>query len=116
MLFSYLVIVIFLVSSCKDDDANTPVFDENYGQGMYIVTDMGISFYNNSDALAQVQNQIFKSVNNTTIINPKKIKFQGTKAYIIADNYILTTNVKTFENKEEINGFSNPVDIDFISH
>ena len=86
---------MILVSSCKDDEVDIPVFDENYGEGMYIVTDKGISFYNNTDTLGEVQNQIFKSVNNTTIINPKKIKFNGTKAYIIADNYILTANVKT---------------------
>ena len=88
-LFNYLIIVMILVSSCKEDEIDRPVFNENYGEGMYIVTDIGISFYNNSDSLAQVQNQIFKTVNNTTIINPKKIKFNGTKAYIIADNYIL---------------------------
>ena len=107
---------MILFSSCKEDEIDTPVFNENYGEGMYIITDIGVSFYDNTDSLAVVQNQIFKSVNNTTIINPKKIRFNGTKAYIIADNYILTANVNTFENKEEINGFSNPVYIDFISH
>ena len=44
-LFNYLIIVIILVSSCKDDEIDTPVFNENYGEGMYIVTDIGISFY-----------------------------------------------------------------------
>jgi hypothetical protein len=83
---------------------------------MYIVTDMGISFYNDTDSLPQVENQIFKTVNNITINNPKRIKFKGTKVYIVADNYISTANVKTFENKGDINGFSNPVDLDYVSH
>ena len=114
-LFNYLLIVMILISSCKDDEVET-IFDENYGEGMYIVTDMGVSFYNYKDSLAQVENQIFKTVNNITINNPKRIKFKGTKAYIVADNYISTANVKTFENKGDINGFSNPVDLDYVSH
>ena len=106
---------MILISSCKDDEVEA-VFDENYGEGMYIVTDVGISFYNFKDSLAQVENHIFKTVNNITINNPKRIKFKGTKAYIVADNYISTANVKNFENKGEISGFFNPVDINFISH
>ena len=106
---------MILISSCKNDEVEI-FFDENYGEGMYIVTDAGISFYNFKDSLAQVENQIFKTVNNLTINNPKRIKFKGTKAYIVADNYISTANVKTFENKGEISGFYNPVDINFISH
>ena len=113
---SCLFVVLVFVSSCTEDKADTPIYAENYGDGMYIVTDKGVSFYNNTDSLAEVKNQIFKTVNNSTITNPKRIKFLGTKAYIIADDYILTANIKTFEKKDEINGFSNPVDLDFISH
>jgi hypothetical protein len=115
-LINYLLIVLFFIASCTEDKVDPSIPAENYGDGMYIVTDKGVSFYNNTDSLAEVQNQIFKSVNNSTIINPKKIKFKGTKAYIIADDYILTANVKTFEKRDEINGFSKPVDLDFISH
>ena len=37
---------MILILSCKDDEADTPVLAKNYGEGMYIVTDMGFSFYN----------------------------------------------------------------------
>ena len=113
---SCLFVVLVFVSSCTEDKVDRPIYAENYGDGMYIVTDKGVSFYNNTDSLAEVKPQIFKIVNSTTITNPKRIKFLGTKAYIIADDYILTANVKTFEKKDEISGFSNPVDLDFISH
>ncbi|MEC9209641.1 MAG: hypothetical protein VX762_04370 [Bacteroidota bacterium] len=114
-LFNYFLITTILISSCKNDEVEAPIFDENYGEGMYIVTDNGVSFYDYQDSLAQVTNQIYKTVNNITINDPKKLKFSGTKAYIVGYNNIVIANVKTFEDQGEINGFSNPVDIDFLS-
>ena len=108
-LLNYLLVVLLLVSACKEE---TPELPSDYGSGMYIVTENGISFYDGE----VVKNQIYKKVNGSSILNGNKIKFRGTKAYIVTDNQILTANVKTFENKEEINGFTNAVDFDFISH
>ena len=108
--------LLVIVSSCKKDEVNQPTFPQDYGEGMYIITDLGVSFYNYKSSTSQVVNQIFNTVNNISINNPKKIKFRGTKAYILADNYITTANVKSFENKGEINGFMNPVDVDFVSN
>ena len=34
---------------------------------MYIVTDIGVSFFNYNDSLPQVNNDIFKTVNNISI-------------------------------------------------
>jgi len=104
---------LLFVSACKKDTKeDTPVLPADYGNGMYIVTENGISFYDGE----VVKNQIYKEVNGSSILNGKKIKFSGTKAYIVTDNQILTANVKTFENKEEINGFTNAVDFDFVSN
>ena len=112
-LLNYLLVVLLFVSACKEDGKEeNPVFPADYGSGMYIVTENGISFYDGE----VVKNQIYKKVNGSSILNGKKIKFRGTKAYIVTDNQILTANVKTFENKEEINGFTNVVDFDFVSH
>jgi len=116
-LLNYLLVVLLFVSACKKDTKeNTPVLPADYGGGMYIVTENGISFYNYKDSLSQVKNQIFRTVNNTIIINPMKIKFKGTKAYIVTDHQIITANIETFESKEEINGFTNAVDFDFVSY
>jgi len=116
-LLNYSLVVLLLVSACKEDEKeDTPVFSADYGSGMYIVTENGISFYNDQDSFPQVKNQIFKTVNNTTIVNPKKIKFRETKAYIVADHQIVIVNIETFGNKEIIDGFTNAVDFDFVSH
>ena len=49
-------------------------------------------------------------------MNGNKIKFSEEKAYIITDNQILTANIETFENKEIIEGFTEAVDLDFVSN
>ena len=110
-LINYLLIALVFISSCKEEETvDSPALPNDYGNGMYIVTDNGISFYDGE----VVKNQIYKKVNGNAILNGKKIKFKGTKAYIVADD-IITANINTFENKEIISGFNNPVDFDFVS-
>jgi len=112
-LINYLLIALVFVSSCKEEeDDPAPTFAKDYGDGMYIVTENGVSFYDGQ----VVKNQIYKEVNGTTLSNPKKIKFRGTKAYIVTDNQIVTANVKTFESKEIIDGFVNATDFDFVDY
>jgi hypothetical protein len=109
-LINYLLIALVFISSCKEETEDVPVLPKDYGDGMYIVTDNGISFYDGE----VVKNQIYKTVNASTLLAPKKIKFKGTKAYIISDKQIVTANIETFENKDIFEGFVNPVDFDFM--
>jgi len=104
-LFNYSLIALILISSCKESEVDAPIFDENYGEGMYVITDMGVSFYKYKDSLAQVTNQIYKTVNNITINNPKRIKFRGEKAYILGNDYLVTANANTFEDRGIVSGF-----------
>ena len=113
-LYSYFLIAIILISSCKEDQ-DLPVLPENYGEGMYILTDNGISFYNNQNPSSEIENNIYTTVNNTSINNAKKIKFNNNQAYILAQDYITIVDIKTFAESGTIVGFSNPVDFDFIS-
>jgi hypothetical protein len=109
-LINYLLIALVFVSSCKEENEPVPTFAKDYGDGMYIVTENGVSFYDGE----VVKNQIYKEVNGDALSNPKKIKFKGKKAYIVSDNQIVTANVETFENKEIIGGFVNATDFDFV--
>ena len=69
-LINYLLIALVFVSSCKEDNEPAPTFAKDYGDGMYIVTENGVSFYDGE----VVKNQIYKEVNGATLSNPKKIK------------------------------------------
>ncbi len=113
-IFTFVILLSIVLFSCKKDDSNVIVYEERFGEGMYIITDQGISFYNYLDTTAEVISQIYNFTNSAVIENPKKIKFKGTKAYILTDNSIIKTNVKTFEFLGIARGFLNPVDFDLI--
>lgn len=110
-LFNYLLLSIVLITSCKKDAVDRPIFEKDYGEGIYIVNSNGVSFYDG----VTVKNQIFKKVNGITLSDVERIKFKGTKAYILSSNTLYSANVKTFENKGSVGGFLNAVDFEFAS-
>ena len=109
-LINFLLIALVFVSSCKEEEEAVPLFDKNYGDGMYIATDNGVSFYKDG----VLSNNIFQKVNGITLNNVNKIKFQGTKAYIATEKSLFSAKVETFESNGEVAGFMNLVDFDFV--
>jgi hypothetical protein len=115
-LINYLLIAILLISSCKEDDAiDAPELSDDYGRGMYVVTDFGVSYLDYIDPNALIVENVFKKVNSTTIVNPKRIKFHNSKAYILG-NRIYIADLATFGAESEISGFNNAVDFDFVGY
>ena len=110
-LIYFLLIILVFVSSCKEDSEDNPVLANDYGDGMYIATENGVSFYNG----VIVTNKVFQLVNGISLNNVNKIKFKGTKAYIATNNSLYSANIQTFENKGEAGGFMNLFDFDFVS-
>ena len=74
--FIYLFIVVSLIFSCSESEEVEPNLPKNYGTGLYIATENGISFYDGDTVL----NQIYGAVNNTSALDIKRIKFKGSKA------------------------------------
>ena len=105
-----LLVVLLLFSACKKESEDTPAYPKDYGIGMYILTDQGVSFYNYLavDTLRTLTENIFKKVNNTDIIQPKSLHISGKNAYIIGDKLYIA-NMETFGNEGMVGGFSNPV-------
>ena len=110
-LFAYLIPLLLVLVSCKKDVESNPPLEKKYGEGMYIGTDNGVSFYDG----VTVENQIFQQANGITLSNVEKINFQGTKAYILCANELFTANVKTFGYQGSVGSFINAVDFDFVT-
>jgi len=106
----YLLIALVFISSCKEDTEEQPNLPNDYGSGLYIATDNGVSFYDGET----VKNQIYRKVNGTILSNVERIKFKGTKAYILADHNLFTVNIETFEDKGTAGSFVNAVDFEFV--
>ena len=109
MKYYILLIVVFVVYSCKETEEES-VFPQDYGNGLYISTSNGVSFYNEG----VIKNQIFKEVNGVSIGNVNAIKFQNNKAYILTQNILYTANIETFESKGDAGTFTNAVDFEFV--
>jgi len=107
----YLLILAVIISSCKKEEKESTVnLPKDYGEGMYVLTDQGVSFYNYLavDTLRTLTENIYKKVNNTDIIQPKSLHISGKQAYIIGDKLYIA-NIETFGNEGVVGGFSNPV-------
>jgi hypothetical protein len=111
-LLKYFLILSLVISSCKKEEKSDPIINipSDYGAGMYILTDQGVSFYNYLavDTLRIVTENIYKKVNNTDIIQPKSLHISGKQAYIIGDKLYIA-NMGTFGSEGTVSGFSNPV-------
>ena len=110
-ILKYFLILSVFISSCKKEDEEIlETLPRNYGKGMYILTDQGISYYNYLvvDTLRTVKNNIYQSVNNTNIIQIKSMHISGNSVYIIADKLYIA-DVQTFGSNGIVSGFSDPV-------
>ena len=110
----YFIFLLILFVSCQEEETVTPSLPNAYGDGMYIVTDLGIHYLDYKDSAAVVQTQIFNVVNSSNLINPKNISFINGKGFILSDRLSIV-DINTFNLENEITGFSNPVFCDKIS-
>ena len=108
--YSYLLIIILFISSCKENDTSPPNFPDNYGNGLYIATDDGVSFYKDGE----VQHKIFKGVNGIDLMDVERIKFDDKKAYIATKTGLYSADVNSFGMLAEAGGFKGLVDFDFV--
>tara|TARA_B100000902_G_scaffold271729_1_gene257684 strand:- start:5842 stop:6906 length:1065 start_codon:yes stop_codon:yes gene_type:complete len=101
------ILLILIFTSCEKEDSKQNVIPDNYGKGMYVVSDLGISYYDYKVGNDSIISNIFQSVNASSVINPKSIKFYDDNAYIIGDRLYIV-DINSFESIREITGFSNP--------
>lgn len=109
-LFYHLLIISFIITSCSENE-NSPTFSSSYGEGIYICTDNGVSFYRDS----VLKTNIFYKVNGISLSNVQRIKFKNSKAFFALEKSLYSANVNTFEIKGIASGFTNLVDFDFVS-
>ena len=78
--------------SCSENNESQPNFAKDYGRGLYIATDNGISFYDGDTLI----NNAFRNVNGITLSDINKIKFSSNKIYILSDNQLNVANVNLY--------------------
>jgi len=113
----YLLVFLIFLSACKKDEDNSQeiIFSEDYGDGMYILTKEGVSFYNYmaADSLRTITNNIYQSVNNRNINQPRSLHIASDKVFIVGD-HVYIADIKTFADEGIIEVFSDPIDCKLI--
>ncbi len=87
-ILKYFLVLLVIISACKKEEKEPEIIlPKDYGKGMYILTDQGVSFYNIEDAdpLRVVKNNIYSAVNDADISQPKSITIEGDQAFIIGE-------------------------------
>tara|TARA_B100000959_G_scaffold40564_1_gene40216 strand:+ start:5080 stop:6162 length:1083 start_codon:yes stop_codon:yes gene_type:complete len=112
-ILNYFFILSVIISSCRPEDSDSitiPELPKNYGKGMYILTDQGVSFCNieDADSLRVVKNNIYSVVNGADISQPKSMIIEGDQAFIIGDK-VYSVDIETFGSLGSVSGFFNPV-------
>ncbi len=90
--------------ACPPETIDPPVYNKDYGDGLYILTEKGVNFYDLSkDTLKE---DIFTTVNSISLINPSSINTYGKKIYLVtantSDNVMLDVKARGFYQQGQV--------------
>ena len=110
-------IVVILISSfffyqCGTEDTPPIVYDNDYGNGLYVLTEQGITYYDYDHAdehvnSNNVKENIFQKVNSQVIMNPSSLEIINQDMYIVSSNSLYKVDINTFFKEMEVHGFVN---------
>ncbi len=108
----YLFILItVLIFGCKPD--NDPIISpsNDYGKGLYILTEEGVNFYDYKNN--ELKENIYSSVNGLSLINPSSLRNYGERMYIVTENIFHVVDVDNFLSEFFVDGFDNAQDCEY---
>ncbi|MGY8989695.1 MAG: hypothetical protein ACKVJA_05510 [Flavobacteriales bacterium] len=99
-----LLFVSFLLMACPPETIDSPIYDKDYGKGLYILTEKGVNFYDfDEDTLKE---DIYSTVNGALLQNPSSLNIYGDKMYIVTKNTFHKVDAETFHSEFSIGGFT----------
>ena len=94
----------FLLMACPKETIDPPIYDQDYGKGLYILTENGVNFYDfDEDTLKE---DIYSTVNGNYLQNPSSLNIYGNKMYIVTQNTFHKVDAETFLSEFSIGGFT----------
>ena len=103
----YLLAFSIFLFNCKPEETPDPVYASDYGEGLYILTDQGLVYfdYNSPDTAKIIKENIFQEVNSHAIISPSSLNIINNDLYIVSSNTLYKTDINTLLKEVEIHGF-----------
>lgn len=108
----YLFILItVLIFGCKPD--NDPIISpsNDYGKGLYILTEEGVNFYDYKNN--ELKENIYSSANGLSLINPSSLRNYGERMYIVTESIFHVVDVDNFLSEFFVDGFDNAQDCEY---
>ena len=84
-IINYIIVFHFLFG-CPPEKIDPPLYDSNYGKGLYILSENSISYYDYSNN--ELKENIFQTVNGNSISNLSSINTNSDNMYIVAENTV----------------------------
>ena len=106
----WLLLSAVLFCQCGTEDASPIIYDNDYGDGLYVLTEQGVTYYDydhqddhmNSN---NIKENIFQRVNSHSISNPSSLEIINEDMYIVSSNSLYKVDISTFFKEMEVHGF-----------
>ena len=112
----YILFLSVFLFGCPAEEADPPiVYEEDYGEGVYILTTNGVSFYDlgKFDSFPLIKKDdilienIFTKVNGESLSDVRSIEVNGSDLYIVTRNSLYRADIKTMQKEMQVDGFTN---------
>lgn len=94
----------FLFMACPPESIEPPIYNKDYGKGLYILTENGVNFYDFDEGV--LKEDIYSTVNGGSLQNPSSLNIHGNKMYIVTKNTFHKVDAETFLSEFSIPGFT----------
>ncbi|MAX68608.1 MAG: hypothetical protein CMP60_02820 [Flavobacteriales bacterium] len=94
----------FLLMACPPESIEPPIYNKDYGKGLYILTENGVNFYDFDEGV--LKEDIYSTVNGGSLQNPSSLNIHGNKMYIVTKNTFHKVDAETFLSEFSIPGFT----------
>lgn len=94
----------FLLTACPPETIDPPVYDKDYGKGLYILTENGVNFYDFDEGV--LKEDIYSSVNGSSLQNLSSLNVHDNKMYIVTKNTLYRVDAETFLSEFSVGGFT----------
>jgi len=94
---------------CPAEETDPPiVYNNDYGEGLYILSDQGITYYdyNSPDSNKIIIDDIFTIVNGESLLDVRSIEINGKDLYIVTKNSLYRADIETMQKELQIDGFT----------
>lgn len=107
----YLFIISLFLVACPSEKIDPPVYSNDYGKGLYIMTEDGVNFYDYKNN--ELKENIFSTVNGLSLTNPSSLRNYGERMYIVTEGVFHVVDVDNFLSEFSIDGFDNAQDCEY---